>query len=173
MAWARFTADFDWPPLRAWHVAYKAGMRCNVPRACSRGRLAAGAAVAIEAPPTRAHRRAAEGDPYWTAEAAGVIDPSLPLQKAVYDALRAGLTRASASTTACRSTPPARSRPASRSWHIGEDHVVSDADQCHDASSAYVTVHVWSRAVGKVEAKTIMAQVCLLLDVLWPSPASR
>jgi hypothetical protein len=45
--------------------------------------------------------------------------------------------------------------------HIGEDQILPDTDQCHDAFSAFVTVHVWSRAVGKVEAKTIMARLPL------------
>ncbi|HTN41043.1 MAG TPA: DUF3168 domain-containing protein [Asticcacaulis sp.] len=93
-------------------------------------------------------------------------DPSVPLQKAVYDTLRAALDisigvydRVPADSTG---TIPIATFPY---VHIGEDQIASDADQCHDASTAYATVHVWSRAVGKVEAKTIMAQVCLALDV--------
>jgi hypothetical protein len=60
MAWIRFSADFDWPPRAPEHTAYKAGMRCNVPRACRAAALAAGAGEAIEARLPR-RRRAAEG----------------------------------------------------------------------------------------------------------------
>lgn len=70
MAWARFTADFDWPPLAPSHVAYKAGMRVNVPRACLKAATAAGAAVAIKTP-LRPHAEQLAKDPHWTPEGQG------------------------------------------------------------------------------------------------------
>jgi hypothetical protein len=91
-------------------------------------------------------------------------DPSLPLQKAVHDTLAADT--AVAALVAARiydRVPPAPTFPY---VHIGDDHIVSDADQCHDACTAYATVHVFSQAVGKTEAKAIMATVCHALDVL-------
>jgi hypothetical protein len=63
MAWARFTADFDWPQGQPWHVAYKAGMRLNVTADCRKAALLAGAAVAIKAP-SRAEAEALAADPY-------------------------------------------------------------------------------------------------------------
>lgn len=97
-----------------------------------------------------------------------MIDPSLPLQKAVYETLRAGL----ADTIGVHDQVPVdtagRITASFPFVAIGEDQMVSDADQCHDAVTAYCTVHVWSRAVGRVEGKTIMAQVCLLLDQVLP-----
>ena len=62
MAWARFTADFDWPPRAVSHVAYKAGMRCSLPRAGLEAAIAAGAAVEI-ATPSRALAARLAADP--------------------------------------------------------------------------------------------------------------
>jgi hypothetical protein len=98
-------------------------------------------------------------------------DPSLPVQAAVY----AALTGSAALTAAFGDAPRVYDRvPQDETGRvtaafpyvaIGEDQVTSEADACHDASSIFVTVHVWSRKVGKVEAKTIMAAVCEALDV--------
>lgn len=91
-------------------------------------------------------------------------DPSLPLQAAVYALLETAL----APTKVYDKVPRDAAGKISAAFpyvQIGEDQVLSEADQCHDASSVFATVHVWSRAVGKVEAKTIMAQVCEALDV--------
>jgi hypothetical protein len=70
MAWIRFSADFDWPPRAPEHTAYKAGMRCNVPRACRAAALAAGAGEPIEAP-TRDIAERLKTEPRWTPEADG------------------------------------------------------------------------------------------------------
>lgn len=91
-------------------------------------------------------------------------DPSLPLQAAVYAALVAELGSAAGVHDRVPLDQAGKVTADFPYVHIGEDQVVSDADQCHDASTAYATVHVWSRAVGKVEAKTIMARVCSALD---------
>lgn len=97
-------------------------------------------------------------------------DPSLPVQAAVY----AALTGSAALATAFGGPPRVFDRvPVDAAGRvtaafpyvaIGEDQVTSEADACHDASSIFVTVHVWSRAVGKVEAKTIMAAAIDALD---------
>jgi hypothetical protein len=65
MAWVRFAADFDWPPLSPSHVAYKTGMRCSVPRRCADAAIAAGAAAEIRCPP-RLHAEQLKTDPCWT-----------------------------------------------------------------------------------------------------------
>jgi hypothetical protein len=98
-------------------------------------------------------------------------DPSLPVQSAVY----AALTNSADLASAFGATPRVFDRvPIDAAGRvtatfpyvaIGEDQVTSEANACFDAASIFVTVHVWSRAVGKVEAKTIMAAVCLALDV--------
>lgn len=96
-----------------------------------------------------------------------MIDPSLPLQAALFAALAAEFADKAAgvfdrvpldSTGAIAAT-------AFPFVHIGDDEITSDADQCHDAMTAHATVHVYSRAPGKVEAKRIMARVCAALDV--------
>lgn len=98
-------------------------------------------------------------------------DPSLPVQAAVYAALTGSAALATAFGDAPRvydrvpQDDTGRITAAFPYVAIGEDQVTSEADACHDASSIFVTVHVWSRAVGKVEAKTIMAAVCQALDV--------
>jgi hypothetical protein len=92
-----------------------------------------------------------------------MMDPSLPLQQGVYNVLRSGLK----ASIGVYDEVPAKNGQIAASFpyvQIGEDQVVSEADQCHDASAVFATVHVWSRQRGKVEAKTIMAQVIQLLD---------
>lgn len=42
---------------------------------------------------------------------------------------------------------------------IGEDQVIDDGDTCSDSWEVYTDVHVWSRAVGFPEAKTLAASV--------------
>jgi hypothetical protein len=94
-----------------------------------------------------------------------VNDPSLPLQAAVYAALT---TSPGLGASVYDRVPIDNTGKVTAAFpyiHIGEDQITSDADQCHDAMTAYATVHVWSRAVGKVEAKTIMAEVCERLDL--------
>ncbi len=51
MAYVRFTADFDYRPVRAVVIAYKAGMEETVKRDCARKAIAAGKAVEIPNPP--------------------------------------------------------------------------------------------------------------------------
>lgn len=98
-------------------------------------------------------------------------DPSLPVQSAVYAALMNSVDLATAFGGPPRVFDRVPLDTAGRVSarfpyvHIGEDQVTSEANACFDASSIFVTVHVWSREVGKVEAKTIMAAVCLALDV--------
>jgi hypothetical protein len=70
MAWVRFTADFDWPPLSAAHTAYKAGMRCNVPRDCLRDAKAAGVAEPMPAPP-KAVADLLKANPRWVQDSEG------------------------------------------------------------------------------------------------------
>jgi hypothetical protein len=65
VAWVRFSRDFDWPPLASAHVAYRAGMRCNVPAACAEAAIADGAAAGIRTPP-RAQAAQLKADPFWT-----------------------------------------------------------------------------------------------------------
>jgi len=98
-------------------------------------------------------------------------DPSLPVQAAVFAALTASAPLATAFGAEPRIydrvpvDAAGRVTAAFPYLAIGEDQVTSEADACHDAASIFVTVHVWSRKPGKVEAKTLMAAVCLALDV--------
>lgn len=93
-----------------------------------------------------------------------MIDPSLPVQRAVFAVLSAALGATARVYDDVPLDPAGKVSARFPYVHIGEDHVISDADQCHDASSVFVTAHVWSRALGKGEVKTIMAAVCLALD---------
>ena len=42
---------------------------------------------------------------------------------------------------------------------MGEMQVLEDSAQCIEATETSITLHVWSRAVGQVEAKQIAASV--------------
>lgn len=48
MARVRFTADFDYRPIRAVVIGYKAGMELTVKRDCARQAIAAGKAVDLD-----------------------------------------------------------------------------------------------------------------------------
>ncbi|MGW9332720.1 DUF3168 domain-containing protein [Bosea sp. NPDC055594] len=41
----------------------------------------------------------------------------------------------------------------------GEFQTVDDGAQCHDGQEVFATLHVWSRAIGQVEVKTIAGAV--------------
>ena len=47
MARVRFTHDFDYKPMRAVTIAYRAGMESVVKRDCARKAIAAGKAIEI------------------------------------------------------------------------------------------------------------------------------
>lgn len=49
---------------------------------------------------------------------------------------------------------------------IGDDEISSDANTCFDSSNVLCAVHVWTGAVGKVEAKRIGGFVKRALDKL-------
>jgi hypothetical protein len=38
---------------------------------------------------------------------------------------------------------------------LGEFQTLDDGAQCHDGMEVFATLHVWSRAIGQVEVKTI------------------
>lgn len=81
MAWLKFVRDINWPPGKSWHVAYKAGMRCNVPSAYRKDLLASGAAKAMTTP-QRAAAEQLKADPYWQAPAAsGSGAPGAPAER--------------------------------------------------------------------------------------------
>lgn len=92
-------------------------------------------------------------------------DPSLPVQAAIFAALTTALGAGVGVYDHVPRDPAGKVTAAFPYVHIGEDQAVSDADQCHDPSTLFATIHVWSRAVGKVEAKTLMAACLLALDV--------
>lgn len=46
--WVRFTADFDWKPLRQVTIAYRKGQVVNVRHACAEEAIAVGKAVATD-----------------------------------------------------------------------------------------------------------------------------
>lgn len=50
--------------------------------------------------------------------------------------------------------------------HIGEedDQVLDDSDQCHALGEHFASAHIWSRAVGRTQAKTIAAAAAAALD---------
>lgn len=80
-------------------------------------------------------------------------DPSLALQKAVNTALRA------ANVCGGRVYDRVPGGAAFPYCTIGEDQMVDNSNSCWDATEAFVTVHVWSRGVGHVEAKAEAAKV--------------
>lgn len=77
-------------------------------------------------------------------------DPSLPLQRAYYERLKAEIPEVAERVY--------DSIPASTAFpyiQIGDIQVISDGAGCIDSTEVYVTVHVWSRAQGQVENRRI------------------
>ena len=93
-------------------------------------------------------------------------DPSVNLQKAVYAALtqHSGLIArlgAMPSTRVYDRVPPNAVFPYVT---IGDDQHLAEYDS-GPFTESYVTVHVYSRAVGRIEAKTLVGLVRETLDV--------
>ena len=105
-----------------------------------------------------------------------MADPAEALQRAVFAALRSSTELADAMGGVARvydSVPPPdpnepeaeyRQRVRMPYLVIGDDEFVDDSTTCERAWEANVTVHIWSRADGRVEAKRIGAIVRELLD---------
>ena len=60
MPWVRFLADFDWKPMPAVTVAYKADMVRLVTRDCAAVAFAAGKAINTERPADASRKNARE-----------------------------------------------------------------------------------------------------------------
>jgi hypothetical protein len=91
-------------------------------------------------------------------------DPSLAIQAAEYLALRAALPATVGVYDDVPADAAGRITAAFPYVKFAQYQVKSDADQCHDPSTVFSTVEVFSRAVGKIEARQLMAIVCLVLD---------
>jgi hypothetical protein len=65
MAWARFTADFDYrPPGTASTIAYKSRMRCPVTTHCLNAALGLKRAETMDTPDSETAAQL-KADPYW------------------------------------------------------------------------------------------------------------
>lgn len=96
-------------------------------------------------------------------------DPSLAGELGVYEVLRSGLAQTIGVWDEVPTDAQGRLTAAAFPYVlIGDDQVVSEANQCHDVSSFFPTVQVFSRKPGWSECKTIMADVVRLLDALIP-----
>lgn len=91
-------------------------------------------------------------------------DPSLPLQAAIFARLNGSAELAAAMGGQVRFYDRAPERPPYPYGLIGLDETLDDGDTCHDGAVSFPTVDVFSKAVGKVEAKRIAAIVADLLD---------
>lgn len=83
-----------------------------------------------------------------------MADPSLALQGAINTKLRADVTAVGG-----RVLDRVPAGVAFPYIEIGDFQTVDDGAQCHDGVEVFVTLHIWSRAVGQVEAKTIAGAV--------------
>ncbi|PZU95623.1 MAG: DUF3168 domain-containing protein [Chelatococcus sp.] len=81
-------------------------------------------------------------------------DPALALQRAVNLRLRAAVP--AVSNRVFDEVPQDVAFPHIA---IGDFQTVDDGAQCHDGLEVFATLHVWSRAVGQVESKTIAGAV--------------
>lgn len=82
-----------------------------------------------------------------------MTDPGLELQGAIVAALKAAEV---CSARVYDRVPAAVQFPYVT---IGEVQVIDDEAECIEAVEVFVTIHTWSRAVGKPEASAINAQI--------------
>lgn len=90
-------------------------------------------------------------------------DPALALQGAIITALKAsGGVGTAARVYDTVPSPPPSGQPDTRFPYIrvGDDQVTGDdTDDCEDLSEVFSRIHVWSRATGWPEAKTIAGAI--------------
>lgn len=79
-------------------------------------------------------------------------DPSLPLQGAYVARLKSEVTEVAGRVY--DRIPATATFPY---FNIGDIQTISDGVDCLDATEVYVTLHIWSRAVGQVEARRLAA----------------
>ncbi len=88
-----------------------------------------------------------------------MIEPSLALQGAIFTTLNA---LPSLDERVVDRVQPGTPRPYAR---IGDDQVIPQPADCFERSvQIYVTIHVFSSAAGKPEAKTIAGEIVDALD---------
>jgi hypothetical protein len=100
-------------------------------------------------------------------------EPALPLQAAIFAALRASAALKTICGDPVRvydTVPPAAvgatpREPTFPYLTIGDDQILDDSTSCEEAFECFVTVHGWSRARGKPELKRAMAAVRDALNV--------
>lgn len=86
-------------------------------------------------------------------------DPTAALQAALVQRLKTNVTRVS-SRVYDRVTPNA----AFPYLQFGASQVTPDGAQCFDLATCHITLHVWSREVGAVEARRISDDVLQTLN---------
>lgn len=86
-------------------------------------------------------------------------DPSLALQKAIVATLKAANT--GAGNNVFDSVPTSNPFPRIT---VGDGQSLADFQDCRRGSEVFLDVHVWSRAVGYPEAKTIASETRDALD---------
>jgi hypothetical protein len=90
------------------------------------------------------------------------IDPSLPLQAAIVTALRGDATMVSLQAQRVYDdVPPDPTFPYTS---LGPDDAQDDPDTCIGGADTTCQVNLWSRAVGRVEAKRMLAAAVAVLD---------
>lgn len=110
-----------------------------------------------------------------------MTDPSADVQRAIFAALRGDAQLIAWFASSAREKPAEAPRvfdripadPTTGRWiaafpflHIGggDDQVIDDSAQCEDSAECLAPVHIWSRAVGSIEAKELAAHVIRILD---------
>lgn len=92
-----------------------------------------------------------------------MIDPSLPVQKAIVGVLRGDSTLEGllGGKRVFDRVPPNQPFPYVR---VGDSQTIDDGPEDLAAAESFENVHVWSGEPGKVQAKQIAARIAVLLD---------
>lgn len=91
-------------------------------------------------------------------------DPSLPLQKAIIDALKAASGVTSIVSQRIYDEVPEKVSPAFPYITLGPLQVLPDKADCIDGTEAFPQIDAWSRRIGFPEIKQIGAAIIAALD---------
>lgn len=91
-----------------------------------------------------------------------MADPSLPLQKAVHDALRGNAALALLVGNRVYDLPPKNA--ATPYVTIGEDEITSVRADCYDGSEFFLTIHAFATEPGFPQVKRISSAIRAALD---------
>ena len=94
-----------------------------------------------------------------------MIDPAIPLQDSIIAAVKASTILQGLIGSPCRIYDRVPTKPVTFPYvSLGDISCTGGGERCDTGTDVDVSLDVWSRAVGRIEAATIGAALATLLD---------